>query len=144
MLKDVPRSVSEPRKPALPADAAPGRDLLDVNGLRAPAWVIFFFQAEDGIRDTSVTGVQTCALPISPRSLRADLGRLSRDGHLSVGKGAAFSRARQWRANLPLSGGTCWEGVSVLHLGVRLRDGCQLPVIAGGFLPRRLRCDSRA
>src|SRR5437879_13332586 len=24
----------------------------------------FFFQAEDGIRDTSVTGVQTCALPI--------------------------------------------------------------------------------
>src|SRR5437764_2783352 len=28
--------------------------------------VFFFFQAEDGIRDTSVTGVQTCALPISP------------------------------------------------------------------------------
>ena len=25
----------------------------------------FFYQAEDGIRDTSVTGVQTCALPIS-------------------------------------------------------------------------------
>ena len=25
----------------------------------------FFFQAEDGIRDTSVTGDQTCALPIS-------------------------------------------------------------------------------
>src|SRR5207249_8235171 len=27
---------------------------------------IFFFQAEDGIRDRNVTGVQTCALPISP------------------------------------------------------------------------------
>src|SRR2546430_9169115 len=26
----------------------------------------FFFQAEDGIRDLTVTGVQTCALPISP------------------------------------------------------------------------------
>src|SRR5437763_15782286 len=26
--------------------------------------ISFFFQAEDGIRDTSVTGVQTCALPI--------------------------------------------------------------------------------
>src|SRR6516164_622265 len=26
----------------------------------------FFFQAEDGIRDGTVTGVQTCALPISP------------------------------------------------------------------------------
>src|SRR5690606_40969116 len=30
-------------------------------GLRA----VFFFQAEDGIRDFHVTGVQTCALPIS-------------------------------------------------------------------------------
>src|SRR3989442_12068804 len=29
--------------------------------------VRFFFQAEDGIRDADVTGVQTCALPISPR-----------------------------------------------------------------------------
>src|SRR5262249_58280895 len=29
--------------------------------------VVFFFQAEDGIRDWSVTGVQTCALPISAR-----------------------------------------------------------------------------
>src|SRR5438067_6893428 len=27
----------------------------------------FFFQAEDGIRDRNVTGVQTCALPISLR-----------------------------------------------------------------------------
>src|SRR2546430_7051289 len=27
--------------------------------------VVFFFQAEDGIRDLTVTGVQTCALPIS-------------------------------------------------------------------------------
>src|SRR3712207_7824162 len=27
--------------------------------------VFFFFQAEDGIRDIGVTGVQTCALPIS-------------------------------------------------------------------------------
>src|SRR3989475_12096402 len=30
----------------------------------------FFFQAEDGIRDLTVTGVQTCALPIS----RLDVG----------------------------------------------------------------------
>src|SRR5258707_5312799 len=28
---------------------------------------LFFFQAEDGIRDIGVTGVQTCALPICPR-----------------------------------------------------------------------------
>src|SRR5688572_32101848 len=29
-------------------------------------FVFFFFQAEDGIRDLTVTGVQTCALPILP------------------------------------------------------------------------------
>ena len=28
-------------------------------------FLFFFFQAEDGIRDSPVTGVQTCALPIS-------------------------------------------------------------------------------
>src|SRR5438067_13887353 len=40
----------------------------------------FFFQAEDGIRDRNVTGVQTCALPISPSVNRytqfTDGGRL--------------------------------------------------------------------
>src|SRR3989449_2444592 len=41
----------------------------------------FFFQAEDGIRDVAVTGVQTCALPISSsqpalRFQHDDLGRL--------------------------------------------------------------------
>src|SRR5207249_7501334 len=32
----------------------------------------FFFQAEDGIRDRNVTGVQTCALPISISNIPAD------------------------------------------------------------------------
>src|SRR5690606_41035315 len=32
------------------------------------ACFFFFFQAEDGIRDFHVTGVQTCALPISPQA----------------------------------------------------------------------------
>src|SRR2546430_15759687 len=31
-------------------------------------FVFFFFQAEDGIRDLTVTGVQTCALPIYPNN----------------------------------------------------------------------------
>src|SRR3712207_3497156 len=33
--------------------------------VRSVSWFVFFFQAEDGIRDIGVTGVQTCALPIS-------------------------------------------------------------------------------
>src|ERR1022692_3830173 len=37
----------------------------------------FFFQAEDGIRDYKVTGVQTCALPIWELLLRIAVLRLS-------------------------------------------------------------------
>src|SRR2546429_3269950 len=39
--------------------------------MRSELFVFFFFQAEDGIRDVAVTGVQTCALPIfSNRRMR--------------------------------------------------------------------------
>src|SRR5262249_59740693 len=46
----------------------------------------FFFQAEDGIRDWSVTGVQTCALPISAAEmLEASAGDLElKDGAVQV------------------------------------------------------------
>src|SRR5205807_5350367 len=37
----------------------------------------FFFQAEDGIRDYKVTGVQTCALPILPLVWPVDEGELA-------------------------------------------------------------------
>src|SRR5260370_30962767 len=49
--------------------------------------VIFFFQAEDGIRDSGVTGVQTCALPIYRRRGASGLGR-------DVGKTARHRDAR--------------------------------------------------
>src|SRR5260221_2432697 len=49
--------------------------------LVCPGWIFFFFQAEDGIRDHCVTGVQTCALPISLLGLA---GR-------TIGAGAALS-----------------------------------------------------
>src|SRR2546427_13310733 len=35
---------------------------------RTDSQFFFFFQAEDGIRDLTVTGVQTCALPILPHA----------------------------------------------------------------------------
>src|SRR5256886_6024051 len=44
--------------------------------------VCFFFQAEDGIRDLTVTGVQTCALPIyRPHRRLAHHGRLALGEH---------------------------------------------------------------
>ena len=46
---------------------------------------IFFFQAEDGIRDADVTGVQTCALPIL-QTFGQDLGEVA----LRPGTGGVF------------------------------------------------------
>src|SRR2546430_12627508 len=40
----------------------------------ADTFSFFFFQAEDGIRDLTVTGVQTCALPISRLRDRTERG----------------------------------------------------------------------
>src|SRR5437762_9163455 len=45
----------------------------------------FFFQAEYGIRDTSVTGVQTCALPISLCQLARVLGGAQAACNAAVG-----------------------------------------------------------
>src|SRR5260370_441021 len=50
------------------ADVRPHSLCHDWDGTVRLSWIVtsalFFFQAEDGIRDSSVTGVQTCALPI--------------------------------------------------------------------------------
>src|SRR2546428_13046929 len=60
----------------------------------------FFFQAEDGIRDLIVTGVQTCALPICTvtSGLRASFinshsssGRVAPHGSLNQRKNSYFS-----------------------------------------------------
>src|SRR5438270_258824 len=50
----------------------------------------FFFQAEDGIRDLTVTGVQTCALPIlRPESDAVRHGDFGSDGVKTERGGAA-------------------------------------------------------
>src|SRR2546428_5575378 len=71
--------------------------------------ILFFFQAEDGIRDLIVTGVQTCALPISRVLLQAFQPRL--DG--------GFER-----------GDACFEGAEILSDG----NGCLLPPLSQSFL----------
>src|SRR5437879_13387596 len=63
--------------------------------------VFFFFQAEDGIRDTSVTGVQTCALPIWWRWGTSPFSKMScrstiQNRHSSAGwgRGSRFTVSR--------------------------------------------------
>src|SRR3989441_11648951 len=58
----------------------------------------FFFQAEDGIRDKLVTGVQTCALPIY--GLAADVQHLSAASEVGI--------------EINLERIPCWEGVEAM------------------------------
>src|SRR2546425_13122904 len=71
-------------------------------------YIFFFFQAEDGIRDKLVTGVQTCALPISqtsrPGVISRHVGR--RTGLRSAHKSLDPRRSHKRNAGfcLPTSG----------------------------------------
>src|SRR3989441_12900486 len=58
----------------------------------------FFFQAEDGIRDKLVTGVQTCALPISP----APRGRAAAAVMIGLVLGVALAAAAVWFVLAPI------------------------------------------
>src|SRR5688572_30946193 len=84
----------------------------------------FFFQAEDGIRDLTVTGVQTCALPIYPRPARRAPGR--RPGHrlrARGGRGTRLSRPGDvgLRATQHLSQATGLDGDEIGRASCRER-----------------------
>src|SRR2546421_10212239 len=69
--------------------------------------VFFFFQAEDGIRDLIVTGVQTCALPILFGRAAAGAGRFLKRGSIvalgAIDRPATFRYACTYRPpHLPL------------------------------------------
>src|SRR5256885_8116138 len=68
-------------------------------------WGFFFFQAEDGIRDYKVTGVQTCALPIWGRTARWGKGQDPRrprtQGQRGVGSYEGQRWAHEWTGRTP-------------------------------------------
>src|SRR5260370_10478597 len=73
-------------------------------------YFFFFFQAEDGIRDSSVTGVQTCALPISESSWPQPFtppfwSSASGDRRCGV---LGFRDRQDKRLGLTLPGHHCW------------------------------------
>src|SRR5690606_40450819 len=93
----------------------------------------FLFQADDGIRDFHVTGVQTCALPISilmksPGTLFSRIGRLSaaawpirpsRNSNVSLSSSRRRSEERRvgkvwrgWRATSHPSDSTSADGAA--------------------------------
>src|SRR5690606_26739871 len=67
--------------------------------------LFFFFQAEDGIRDFHVTGVQTCALPISPSWPSGEVRNLASSA-ASSGCSLCVGTARNDPPQLPPPPGT--------------------------------------
>src|SRR5699024_11742627 len=74
--------------------------------------IFFFFQAEDGIRDRNVTGVQTCALPIlssgalsgtSGKSLRLEAIQIRLTG------GVASKYRLRYRVHVQNEGWQSWK-----------------------------------
>src|SRR5438552_9986471 len=79
-------------------------------------YVAFLFQAEDGIRDELVTGVQTCALPLCGQSPRAGVCA-SRDS----GTPSAHASARRLATTLAMIGMSAPETFSKINTGQRRR-----------------------
>src|SRR5207253_7567374 len=92
----------------------------------------FFFQAEDGIRDGHVTGVQTCALPISAKStpsclnaaicwneraLRCQSRKLGYETHVR-GKRGLFSQTITKRSELTYCSGANTTPCITLNIAV--------------------------
>src|SRR5438445_6206224 len=72
--------------------------------------LFFFFQAEDGIRDIGVTGVQTCALPISGRRGARDRGAARRVALWRRDRAAAVVPAGVVRRAARVDGGRVRQG----------------------------------
>src|SRR5437879_11474955 len=85
---------------------------------------VFFFQAEDGIRDTSVTGVQTCALPIFQRPESEIAVQVLFEGGFEVGVGLM---------SLGEAGESGTKGQENKEKGTLFHEGSYFRRIGGGF-----------
>src|SRR5256885_8736632 len=81
-----------------------------------PKIFCFFFQAEDGIRDYMVTGVQTCALPIS---------------------GPYEQRRRQRRSSARLAAPSIWSSASSMRMAAPTKIGVSRSVYEDDSVSRR-------
>src|SRR6266536_3985510 len=78
--------------------------------------LLFFFQAEDGIRDPLVTGVQTCALPIFTHRFRAGSPRRSlRVSRLGCSTAPSRLRLQVWPS---IQGTSKWVRMKKDRVGV--------------------------
>src|SRR2546429_9475787 len=80
----------------------------------------FFFQAEDGIRDVAVTGVQTCALPISG-GVAVVVGRVAGAGRRGVDRRPQRPGGEAVLVGLEIGRASCRERVEISVVAVSLK-----------------------
>src|SRR2546430_17615575 len=97
---------------------------------------VFFFQAEDGIRDLTVTGVQTCALPILARhSARRGIARMFAVAAVLMLPVAAWPMTHQGWSAIP---GKAWIGLALVKIGrASCRGRVEDSVVAGSFKKKK-------
>src|SRR5436305_5169791 len=96
----------------------------------------FFFQAEDGIRDADVTGVQTCALPISsgedlsvaPGVVHVSRGEVALLPCLHVGRGVACADVAGGWISGSSAGFTSSTTATMPYAATGLRVGWEQPL----------------
>src|SRR5438309_7727476 len=93
----------------------------------SPRLGVFFFQAEDGIRAGTVTGVQTCALPIS------GLGPPRKNQELSATILTIRERRKTSRSEERRVGKECRSRWSLYHLKIKNRKRMNQPHITFAF-----------
>src|SRR5438105_3794324 len=102
------------------------------------AVVVFFFQAEDGIRGPLVTGVQTCALPIFGSDLNVEAGTLNFNGtwtgqKLTLGGGSFGGSGGLTVSSFSWNGGTLGDGGGSLTSGAATISGTADHYMQGGY-----------
>src|SRR6266699_5954876 len=113
--------------------------------------VFFFFQAEDGIRDADVTGVQTCALPIAAptrcsamTARRSSTGASRRAGTSSSTPRGLTSAGRKtctWASTITMTSSGAGVGDLLGDLAGALSDGVELGLARNGWHQVRAETD---
>src|SRR5256886_4417057 len=104
---------------------------------------LFFFQAEDGIRDLTVTGVQTCALPICPAPVDGGLGPVPGGTAINVrvlgAGGVPASGVAAVVLNVTVTGPTSEGFLTVYPAGLQqVPLASNLNFLAGQTVPNRV------
>src|SRR5687768_18330044 len=92
------------------------------------SFFFFFFQAEDGIRDVAVTGVQTCALPISRARNGGTITAVDAN-HIVIDNADEYVL----RKFVGLNEKTCLNQKPIVKLGAKIRKGQIIADGAGTF-----------